>query len=84
MKMGKTENVYSIASGLDSRNHSDALLEVLWKYKGRLHSFTLTSLQSLCNLLAKDEVIANYFSELPAASYNLARYTDWIKPYLEQ
>lgn len=36
----------------------------------------------MVNLLASDDNIAEYFSELPGPSYCLARYTDWIKPYL--
>ena len=34
--------------------------------------------------MVEDEVIAEYFSKLPAPTYNLVRYTDWIRPYLEE
>lgn len=37
----------------------------------------------MVKLLASDEVIAEYFSQLPAPTYDLARYTDWIRPHLE-
>jgi hypothetical protein len=77
------ETVYQISSGLDAKNHDDALLSLLWKYKGRMDSFTLTCLQSLGELLAQDEAIAVYFSELPSLNYEEARYSDWIKPYLQ-
>jgi hypothetical protein len=82
MAKKKFEEVYQISSGVDARNHDDALLSLLWKYKGRMDSFTLTCLQSLGELLSLDEVIADYFSELPAPNYNMLRYTDWINPYL--
>ena len=49
-----------------------------------MDSFTLSCLEFLSDLLANDEVIAEFFSELPAPTYNLARYTDWIRPYLEK
>lgn len=71
-------------SGLDAKGNDDALLSALWKCKGREDGFTLACLQSLVGLLAADEVIAEYFSELPAPSYKLARYTDWIRPYLKR
>ena len=76
------DDVYHILSGLDARNHDDALLNMLWRYKGRMDSFTLACLHSLCELLATDAVIAGFFSRLPAPNYCLARYTDWISPYL--
>lgn len=47
-----------------------------------MDSFTLTCLQSLGEILATDEAISNYFSELPAPSYCYSRYTDWVLPYL--
>ena len=71
-------------SGLDAKVHDDALLNLLWKHKGALDSFTLACLNSLCGLLAKDEAIAEYFAALPAPNYLTARYTDWIRPYLEK
>jgi len=32
--------------------------------------------------MVENEVIAEYFSKLPAPTYNMVRYTDWIRPYL--
>ena len=84
MQKKNYEDVFQLISGLDTRNHDDSLLSLLWKYKGKMDSFTLTCLESLSELLSKDPVIADYFSELPAPSYKLTRYTDWIRPYLEK
>jgi hypothetical protein len=47
-----------------------------------MDTYTVSCLFSLVGLIASDEKIAEYFSELPGPSYALARYTDWIKPYL--
>ena len=82
MRKKNFEEVTQISSGLDARNHDDALLSLLWKYKGRMDSFTLTCLESLGEILGTDETIASYFSELPAPSYCYSRYTDWVIPYL--
>lgn len=76
------EDVFQISTGLDARNHDDALLNLLWKYQGRMDSFTLTCLEFLGDLLASDEAIAEYFSNLAAPNYMMARYTDWMIPYL--
>mmetsp|Transcript_39087 Transcript_39087/g.59590 ORF Transcript_39087/g.59590 Transcript_39087/m.59590 type:complete len:511 (-) Transcript_39087:53-1585(-) len=84
MKKKNFENVFNIFTTLDSKNHDDALLTLLWKYKSRMSSFTLTCLQTLVKLIAKDDVIAEYFSELPAPSYRMIHYTDWVRPYLEK
>mmetsp|Transcript_6475 Transcript_6475/g.10989 ORF Transcript_6475/g.10989 Transcript_6475/m.10989 type:complete len:299 (+) Transcript_6475:236-1132(+) len=79
----KGEEAFQILSPLDARQNDDALLNMLWKYKGRLDSFTLTCLQSLTELLTGDDDIAFYFAELPSPTYSQARYTDWIRPYFE-
>jgi hypothetical protein len=62
MKKNNFEEVYQIYTGIDSRNHDDSLLSLLWKYKGRMDSFTLTCLESLGPLLVLDEVIAEHLS----------------------
>lgn len=49
-----------------------------------MDSFTLTCLQFLGELLASDEINALYFSQLPAPNYMMARYTDWMLPYLKK
>ena len=79
-----SEDVFQISTGLDARNHDDALLNLLWKYQGRMDSFTLTCLEFLGDLLAADEAIAEYFSNLAAPNYTMARYTDWMVPYLKK
>lgn len=77
------EEVYQLSTGVDARNHDDALLSLLWKYKGRMESFTLSCLQSLGELLGKDQLILEYFSSIPSLNYKEAYYSDWITPYLK-
>ena len=33
--------------------------------------------------MISDDGISNWFSQIPGPTYQFARYTDWIKPYLE-
>ena len=49
-----------------------------------MDAYTVNCLFSLLNLIAADCNIAEYFSQLPGPTYCLARYTDWIKPYLNE
>jgi hypothetical protein len=48
-----------------------------------MEGFTLACLGMIGRVL-DDEVIAEYFARLPAPTCNLARYTDWVLPYLEK
>ena len=74
--------VFQISTPIDTRIYDDSLLNLLWKYKGRMDSFTLSCLESLGNLMLGDDLILEYFASIPAPHYNLGRYTDWVLPYL--
>ena len=56
------EEIYTYRSTLLPAESDDALLSLLWRYKGRIDSYTVSCLQSLVNLLALDENIADHFS----------------------
>ena len=60
----------------------DALLHLLWRYKGRMDTYTVNCLYSLLSLITVDSEVAHYFASLPGPTYCLARYTDWFRPYL--
>jgi hypothetical protein len=47
-----------------------------------MDSFTLSCLESLGNLILNDDLILDFFSNIPAPHYNMGRYTDWVLPYL--
>ena len=79
-----SDECFAFKSSLIHDTVDDALLHLLWRHKGRMDTYTVNCLQSLLALIAQDEVVAKYFSELPGPTYCLARYTDWFKPYLEK
>ena len=55
MKEGKLYNeVYCISTEIDSRQYDDALLAILYKYKGKMDSFTLSCLECFGKLLQDD------------------------------
>lgn len=76
-----TGEVFNIYSPIDSRQHDDALLGLLWKYKGKQDSFTLTCLEFLAKML-QDPCLATFFSQIPGINYNSHRFLDWVLPYL--
>ena len=47
-----------------------------------MDNYTLTALEYLLSIANADEAISEFFAKLPPVTYQYARYTDWIKPYL--
>lgn len=48
-----------------------------------MDQYTVNCLDDLTKVMAKDEGIRNYLAEQPGPTYQFARFTDWVKPYLE-
>jgi hypothetical protein len=55
----------------------------LLKSKGKMDSFAVNCLKEMISLMAKDEDIARFVYRAAPATYQTARYSDWIRPYLE-
>jgi len=78
------DEVYTYKSYLATNDNIDSLLHLLWRYKGRMDTYTVSCLLSLLNIIASDDYVAEHFSNIPGPTYQYARYTDWIKPYLNE
>ena len=63
--------------------NNESLLHILWRYQGRMDNITLLCLEYLLDIIEADNFVAEFFSQLPGCTYQYARYTDWIKPYLQ-
>lgn len=74
--------VYLIASNLDARASTDGLIHLLWGYHKRFENRALACLQHLLTVAVADELVAYFVSQLPAYDYSMARFTDFIRPYL--
>ncbi len=48
-----------------------------------MDTYTVNCLEDLTTIIASDDDIKQYFAELPGITYQYARYSDWVKPYLE-
>lgn len=42
----------------------------------------MSCLSYLTTIISKSETVMEYFSKLPGVTYQYARYSDWIKPFL--
>jgi len=79
-----TDETYSFKSALIQDSIDDSLLHLLWRYKGRMDTYTVNCLYGLLNLISLDDYVAEFFAKLPSPTYVYARYTDWFLPYLEK
>ena len=79
-----SDEAYSFKSALIQDSIDDSLLHLLWRYKGRMDTYTVNCLYGLLNLISLDDYVAEFFSKLPSPTYCYARYTDWFMPYLEK
>lgn len=62
---------------------TDCLLHLLWRYQGRMDTYTITALEYLLTIANAEDSLSEYFAQLPPVTYQYARYTDWIRPYLQ-
>jgi hypothetical protein len=79
-----SDEAYSYKSALIQDTIDDSLLHLLWRYRGRMDTYTVNCLYGLLNLISMDDIVAEFFAKLPSPTYCYARYTDWIMPYLEK
>lgn len=76
------DEVYLVISTLDARTSTDGLIHLLWNYHKRFENCALACLTHVLDLANKDETVARYLAQLPAYDYTMARFTDFIRPYL--
>ena len=80
-KINEEANLY--VSPLASSPSEDSLLSQLLKCKGKVDTFAVNCLKEMLSLMAKDIDIARFVYHSAPPSYQNARYSDWIRPYLE-
>lgn len=72
--------VYTYKSMLTCEN---SVLHLLYRYRIRHEDQALAWLSHLADIVTSSEAIMDYFSTLPAVTYQHARYSDWIMPFLQ-
>lgn len=49
-----------------------------------MDTYTVNCLEDLSKVMSQDETICQYLATQPGPTYQYARYTDWIRPYLDK
>ena len=62
--------------------NNNSLLHLLWRYQGRMENYTMSCLNYLADMITHSEAHMEFFSRLPGVTYQHARYSDWIEPFL--
>jgi len=73
------ENVNEYPSPLAYKFSYDSILNLLWNHK---RNFDINPILCLLNLL-KIPAVFDYLVKLPPPTYQYAKYTDWIKPFIQ-
>ena len=60
------------------------MAQQLIKLKGKMDTQCVAILKELSDLMSVDEDITRFLYTLTPSTYAEARFTDWIKPYLQQ
>jgi hypothetical protein len=79
------EEIHMMKSMLTYDPENDnSLLHLLWRYQGRMDQYTVNCLDDLTKVMQQDSGLREYLAEQSGPTYQYARFTDWIRPYLEQ
>ena len=75
-------DAYAYKSMIGYEDDSSSLLHQLWTHKDSMKSYTMVCLDHFLSIINSDDSVQEWFSGLPGVTYQYARYTDWIGPYL--
>lgn len=77
------DEAYVYVSPIISTPSEEALLTLLLKWRQKMDQLAHSCLKVILSLMSKDDYINQYVYNMTPHSYQLSRYTDWIKGYLE-
>lgn len=60
----------------------EGILLTLWHHRRRWETYTMTCVRSLLELMATDDDIGNYIADCQPPTYQYARYSDWLLPFI--
>jgi len=69
-------------SPLDLMRNNDALLALLWRYRGKMDFYVVNCLNILLEIIVGSPFLSEYMFNLDPPTYEFARFTDWFRPYL--
>ena len=81
------DDVFEYKSTLfkSAQNIKESLLQIIFQYRKKWTKFSLNCLNALLQASCQDlsRSLARYLRNLEPPNYAYARYTDWVRPYLE-
>ena len=75
------QHVYSLVSGIDSQQRYKGLLKAFADQP--LEGAAIKMIESMCKMMM-NEMVAKYLAEVPAVNYDAARFTDHMRPFLQE
>jgi hypothetical protein len=60
------------------------LLQLIYSKKGTLDYFVILGITGLLQIVSQSEFLFEYMFRMSPPTYQFARYTDWIRPYLDK
>lgn len=73
---------YTYLSPLDLKRNNDALLTLLWRYRGKMDIYVVNCLNILLEIIVGNKFLSEYMFNSDPPTYEYARFTDWFRPYL--
>ena len=78
------DEAYSYLSPIDLMRNNDALLALLWRYRGKMDLYVINCLNIFLEIIVESPFLSEYVSTLDPPTYEFARFTDWFRPYLSK
>ena len=79
-----SDEAYNYISPIECNKNNDALLALLWRYRGRMDFYVINCLNILLEIIVENQFLLEYMFNLDPPTYEYARFTDWFRPYLEK
>jgi hypothetical protein len=78
------DEAYHYISPLEISKSDHALLALLWRYRGKMDLYVVNCLNILLETIVGNQFLSEYMFNLDPPTYEFARFTDWIRPYLQK
>lgn len=79
-----SDEVYIYICPFELSGKVDSLLSLLCKYRGKMDLYVVNCLNILFEIIVGSQFLSEYMFNLDPLTYEYARFTDWIRPYLKK
>lgn len=78
------DEVYQYMCPMTLSGRESSLLSLLTRYRGRVDVYVVNCLNTLFDIIIGNEFLSEFMFNLDPLTYESARFTDWIRPYLQK